>query len=62
MYLKPLSVKNTGAAKLPAGRRFAVRHRPGRLPQPPQYDRHVPLRRDDAAGRVGQPSGLGSIS
>ena len=38
--------------KLSGRRRAAVRHRPGRLLQPAQHDRDVPLGRDDAARRV----------
>ncbi len=37
-------------------------HRPGRFLEPAQHDRDVPLRRDDAAGRVGQPGGLGPLA
>ncbi len=38
------------------------RHRPGRLPQPAEHDRDVPVGRDDAARRVAQPGRLGPLS
>ena len=50
------------AAKLLDRRGAAVRHRPGRLLQPAEHDRDVPLGRDDAARRFGQPGGLGPFS
>ena len=53
--------RNSPAAQLPAHRRAAVRHRPGRLPHPAEHDRHVPRGRDDAARRLGQPRRLGPL-
>ena len=53
---------NCTARQLSGRRGHAVRHRADRLSEPAEHDRHVPLGRDDAARRVGEPGGLGPVS